>query len=162
MSAVISADGLYRYRLDRVFADIGPPPLVFCMLNPSKAGAENNDPTIRRCIGFAKREGSRGLIVVNLYAYRSTDPDILWKSFNPVGPDNYIHLQQVSRLAGRVICAWGTKAQPEIANTNISIFKSMGANLMCLGVNKDGSPKHPLYVKGDQPLIPFDLRSKCR
>jgi len=159
MSAVISADGVYRYRLQRYFGVLdGALPLVFCMLNPSKADAEKDDPTIRRCIDYAKREHAQGLLVINLYAYRATDPEKLWKAVNPIGPDNYIHLQQVGRLAGRIVCAWGTKAQPEVVNAAVGIFRSSGAEMLCLGTTKDGHPRHPLYVKKVQPLIPWSPR----
>lgn len=74
--AVISDDGRYRYRLWRTWAP-ELPRMAWIMLNPSTADAEVDDPTIRRCVGFAKREGCGGIEVVNLYAYRSTDPSVL-------------------------------------------------------------------------------------
>lgn len=79
-SAVISKDGLYRYTLRRVW-DESKPLLNFVLLNPSKADAETDDATVRRCIGFAKLWGFGGIVITNLYAYRSTDPKKLWRVF---------------------------------------------------------------------------------
>jgi len=155
-SAYISSDGLYRYWLRREF---GPGPsfktLVFCMLNPSTADAENDDPTIRRCIGFAKREGYTALAVVNLFAYRTKSPQVLWKAaadgINISGPENETQIYEtISAAQGEVVCAWGN------AVPNYSMladrFDIWKFKMRCLGKNKTGSPKHPLYISANQPL----------
>ena len=85
-AAVISKCGAYRYSLTRKWSDA--PLLSFVMLNPSTADAKEDDPTIRRCIGFARREGAGGLIVANLYALRSSSPEALWAARDPIGPQN--------------------------------------------------------------------------
>jgi hypothetical protein len=163
VSAVISADGVFRYRLTRdipqvpIFGNSGRP-LTFCMLNPSTADSEVDDPTIRRCRGFAKREGANQLIVVNVYALRSTDPQKLFLVPDPVGPDNFDHVHRAAVEAGRVVVAWGVNARSEdVENTMFELSKS-GAKILCLGTTKAGHPRHPLYVKGDQPLIPWSPR----
>lgn len=156
--AVFSGCGSYRYLLSR------PPaksrfgvtmPLVFCMLNPSTADASNDDPTIRRCRAFAEREGRNGIVVVNLYALRSTDPQGLWAHADPVGPKNDAWLGGAALETGRVVCAWGANARPERVRRAVEIFRSAGATLWCLGTTKGGHPRHPLYVRGDSALIPW-------
>jgi hypothetical protein len=164
VSAIISTDGVYRYRLERkinvpglLYKNPEARPLAFCMLNPSTADAEIDDPTIRRCIGFAEREGANSLIVVNVYALRSTDPQKLWLAVDPVGPLNFDHIHKAAVEAGRVIVAWGVNAKAsDVENAMFELRKS-GAKVLCLGTTKAGHPRHPLYVKKDQPLIPWSL-----
>lgn len=126
------------------------------MLNPSLADAKIDDPTIRRCIGFAKREGAGGLIVVNLYAFRETRPDALRRAKNPIGPRNRGTLMEAARNAGKsglpLICAWGAHGDGSEA---IELFRRAGARLACLGKTASGGPRHPLYVKADQPFEGF-------
>lgn len=155
--ATISEDNRYRYRLTRIW-EAGKPPLSFVMLNPSTADDRVDDPTIRRCMGFAKREGCGGIIVVNLYGLRATDPAELTKAGDPYGPKNADALLAVLDEAAiydtPVVCAWGTKAGFAAARFRTSA-KATPARLVCLGRTKDGHPRHPLYVRGDQPLEPF-------
>ena len=154
MSAVISYCGQYRYRLTREWGK--GPRLPFCMLNPSTADAEQDDPTIRRCIGFAKREGYGGIIVVNLYAYRSTSPKDMQAAPFPFGPDNHSHLLDIAQAAYfadvPIVCAWGAN---DSGDTVKGIFRDAGVRMVCFGRTKDGSPRHPLYVRSDQPLEDF-------
>lgn len=154
MSAVISACGRYRYRLQR---GDGPRRLAFVMLNPSTADADVDDPTIRRCRAFAQREGYPGIDVMNLYAWRATDPVQLTQVDDPVGPDNPIWLDHLAsdHRHGWIVCAWGTLAREQQRQTAIQvagILSSHGARLVCLGTTKDGSPRHPLYVRGDAAI----------
>src|SRR5581483_9586135 len=95
----------YRYSLARFFGDGGV--VNFIMLNPSTADAETDDPTIRRCLGFAKAWGYGTLVVTNLFAYRATDPAELAKAGDPVGPDNDTRLWSEAQLSDLVVCAWG-------------------------------------------------------
>ncbi|ARP92528.1 hypothetical protein CAL14_05375 [Bordetella genomosp. 9] len=160
MNAVISECGTYRYLLTRP-APSGPQfakpcygTALFVMLNPSTADATVDDPTIRRCKAFAYRWGCAGIAVVNLYALRSPSPADLWKHADPVGPDNDIWLRQVAREHETVVFAWGANAKPERVRQVYEIFKGGPLRqIRCLGVTKDGSPRHPLYVRADQPLI---------
>lgn len=161
MSAVISPCRQYRYllkRIDHTAPLLAPDavPAVFCMLNPSTADAALDDPTIRRCRGFAATWSRPGIVVVNLYALRSTNPAWLWEHADPVGPENDHWLHRVAREGGEIVCAWGANAQPERVRTAVELFHAAGARLLCLGTTKDGHPRHPLYVRGNQPLVPWE------
>lgn len=155
MSAVISPCGTYRYRLDREIQGAFNPTLscVFVMLNPSTADGVENDPTIRRCISFAKRFGCGRLVVVNLFAYRSTNPDFLWEVEDPVGPDNDTYLKSLLLEESTVkIAAWGSNVRA--AERGAEVFKRFGP-FKCLGKNKTGTPRHPLYVQANRDLEDF-------
>jgi len=155
-TARISDDGLYRYRLERVWDD-ALPSLGFVMLNPSTADALVDDPTIRRCIGFARREKAGGLIVCNLYAFRATNPADLWNARDPYGPENdeeLVNLSYYAKLTGRpIVCGWG--AHGGSWNKPIVQLQKHSPQLVCLGRTKSKKPRHPLYVRADQPLEPF-------
>lgn len=103
--AELSECGEYRYRLSRVW-DEAKRPLTFIMLNPSTADAEVDDPTIRRCMGFAERERAGGIIVVNLYGFRTTKPSDLFQATDPIGPGNDRALKRAARQAKSIVCAW--------------------------------------------------------
>ena len=151
-SAVISTNGSYRYALYR---DWGPGPNVaFVMLNPSSADAEVDDPTVRRCIGFAEREGMGSLTVINLYALRSTDPRYLAAHIDPVGPDNQYWWDKALGVADLIVAAWGVAGGWDVPVTT-PICEAEMIGWSCLGLTKDGYPKHPLYVPASAPLIPF-------
>lgn len=153
--AKISDCGQYRYALTRYWGD--GPMAGFIMLNPSTADATLDDPTIRRCIGFAKREGCGSLVVVNLYALRSTNPSALRGHLHPIGPEWRKHFDEaIAHVDGPLIAAWG--ADPSVAAQRFTVqqvLRKAGRAAVCLGKNKDGSPKHPLYVRGDAPLVPL-------
>lgn len=158
--ALLSDDGLYRYRLDRKWAPASTAfPLIFVMLNPSIADALIDDPTIRRCIGFAKREGFDALTVLNLYAMRSTKPDALWlfEYDERVGPINDRFLLSFLRGAASngapVVCGWGVNAEEVRVDDFLELAFIAEADLRCLGKTKNGSPKHPLYLPGVAPLV---------
>lgn len=154
MSAIISACGTYRYQLSRephdLYATCGP--ALFIMLNPSTADAALDDPTIRRCRGFAKAWDCAGIVVANLYALRATNPNDLLVHADPVGPDNDMHLAAMIREHETVVCAWGANAKPERVALVSKMFHRL-SRPMCLGTTKDGAPRHPLYIRADQPLI---------
>lgn len=152
--ANISPCGLYRYSLWRKW---GPGPVcTFVMLNPSTANASEDDPTIRRCISFAKREGCDALLVENLFAFRATKPSDMSVAHDPIGPQNDAHLRDAIRVARYhgwpLIAAWGSnKFAIDRAKT-----VSQWGRFQCLKLSKSGAPWHPLYVKGDAPLIPYN------
>lgn len=140
-SATFSDDYLYRYTLTRRWARSAGF-ATFVMLNPSTADAEMDDPTIRRCIGFARSWGLGGLVVVNLYALRSTDPKGLWKVADPVGPDNDAHLERTAGEAEVIVASWGANARPDRVD-HVLTLPGMD-RLQCLGTTLAGAPKHPL------------------
>lgn len=154
MSAEISPCGAYRYILTREIDCIlrWNRPALFIMLNPSTADATKDDPTIRRCISFAERECCTSLTVVNLFALRATNPKELLNHKDPIGPFNDLRItEQIQRhKMGIIVAAWG--AHPFAKDRAKEVMDRFGP-FMCLGTNKDGSPKHPLYVKKDTPLV---------
>ncbi|MCX4885927.1 DUF1643 domain-containing protein [Streptomyces sp. NBC_00847] len=149
----------YRYLLTRIW-DPMVPPVVFLMLNPSTADAFEDDSTIRRCTGFAKREGAGGLIVVNLFGLRSTDPRALRHHPDPVGPLNDVFIRQATSGAHTVVAAWGAGGVehgrgPRVAET----LTARRVPLQCLGRTSTGQPRHPLYLPGAAVLEPYGLAS---
>jgi len=154
-TAVLSPCGTYRYRLVRRWAE--GPTCGFVMLNPSTADAEKDDPTIRRCLAFARREDCGGLIVVNLFALRSTSPAALYSHPYPHGPAEVAETSQaIAEMDGPAICAWGAHAAAvSQASLMLDMIRANGKVPMCLGKTKDGHPRHPLYVKADAPLVPL-------
>ena len=150
-TATLSPCGRYRYDLTRRWGD--GPTLLWVMLNPSTADASEDDPTIRRCIGFSKRDGYGSLTVVNLFAYRATDPKALVTVVDPEGPDNWWHIQQAVRSSDAVVFAWGAAQIPR--EHHIWHGGALIPSPLCLGHTKKGAPRHPLYVKGDQPFVPY-------
>lgn len=159
--ATMSPCGKYRYELTR-FWDGRKPAVAFVMLNPSTADAEIDDPTIRRCIGFAQAWGYGELRVYNLFALRATDPGELLTSDAPVGPDNAKFIEK-ARACDRIVCAWGatTLPKPHAHRGLIVTDLLMGEDsrdLYCLGYTKDGSPRHPLYVASDMVPVLFPKR----
>lgn len=155
-TARFSDDYLYRYSLTRRWAAVGPT-CLFIMLNPSTADAFKTDPTITRCRGFAQREGCKGLTVLNLFSLRSTDPKALAAADDPVGPHTATMFDCVLRTHDDllVIAAWG--AHPFAAARAAEVAQRVRRlhPLYCLGTTKAGHPRHPLYVKGDAPLMPY-------
>jgi hypothetical protein len=159
MSAYISADGRYRYSLVRHVAPLtGEGTCTFVMLNPSTANAEQDDPTIRRCIGFAREWGYERLKVVNLYAFRATKPVDLWVADDPVGPENDCEISKSLGGSDLTIAAWGAHARSDRLARFAEVFA--GWRFYALGLTKDGAPRHPLYLRGDsQPFI-YDLGAR--
>lgn len=151
--AVISGCGRYRYQLTREWGTGRA--VCFVMLNPSTADASIDDPTIRRCIGFAKRLGGSKLVVVNLFAYRSTDPSALSAQEDPEGEDNQHWIDTSVNGSSTVAAGWGVLKPPlpQSISRRIERLRSRAEKLWCLGKTKAGHPRHPLYVKADQPLV---------
>jgi hypothetical protein len=169
--AVTDPTNEYRYVLGRMWDDYffdteewwnhdSPRPLwVFGMLNPSKARHDVDDPSMRKCVGFAKRGGASGMLIVNMMAYSETHPKLLveaWRAGkNVVGPHNFAVLQwALSRpsLIGLNIAAWGI-IPPKLRNlTQTSVNQFKCSRPKCLGRNADGSPRHPLMLSYETPL----------
>lgn len=162
-SAVISKDEKYRYELSRIW-DEKKPAVLLVMLNPSTADANKDDPTIRRCIAFAKQWGYGGLYVGNLFAYRSTNPKALLKARDPIGKDNEKHLMSMQKKVDMTVCAWGhgeivDKIQRRIGREHLPLT----GDLHALDYNQDGIPKHPLYMKKSlTPFFHISVRSSRR
>lgn len=162
-SARISEGGRYRYTLVRRwdFGAVSRPPAQFIMLNPSTADAELDDPTIRRCVGFARALDAGGIVVVNLYAYRATKPADLWRADDPVGPDADLYLALVARRAvledAPLIAAWGANAKPDRVAEALRVIERSGATdrLTALGVTAAGAPRHPLYMPATARPVPY-------
>lgn len=153
-SAVISPDGVYRYLLTRRWA-VGPL-ATFVMLNPSTADHETDDPTVRRCMGFARRWGLPGVRVVNLYAYRAASPVQLWTAADPVGPAADRWLQLAAAARGPLVAAWGAAARSDRVDAVLQLPGM--TELVALGVTKDGHPSHPLYLPAAAALRPWPAR----
>ena len=133
---------------------------LFVMLNPSTADETQDDPTIRRCIRFAKDWGYSAMCMTNIFAYRATDPLEMKKQADPVGFDNTQHLVRIGSKADMVIAAWGTHGV--FGNQDINVrakFHTAGIPLYCLGVTKGGHPKHPLYLRADTKPVKFEISS---
>jgi len=145
VSATADIRGDYRYSLTRVW-DAALPNITFVLLNPSTADATQLDPTLRRCVSFAAREGFGGMVVLNLYAFRSPYPRAMKAAADPVGPDND---RVLAAATGTVVAGWGNNAHPSRVVHALTLLPRLHA----LSVTKRGNPKHPLYVRGDAPLI---------
>ena len=156
-SAIISDCGLYRYQLTRTWGE--EKPAVFVMLNPSTADALEDDATIRRCIGFAKKWNCGGIVVVNLFAYRATKPKELLSATDPQGPDNLTHIFNTVQAARLIVCAWGAynklNGQDKKVITCIRGAIKM-ADVVCLGTTRDGHPRHPLYLPKDAVMQAYE------
>lgn len=150
--AIFSDDRKYRYVLWRSW-DTEKPRVMFIGLNPSTANENTGDPTIRRVIGFAKSWGYGGLYMLNLFAIVSADPKILLTCQNPIG-ENDTYLRVYAELSRDIVFAWGNFKEAELrARDIIQQFHSA----TCLGVNKNGSPKHPLYISAKAIQVNFNL-----
>lgn len=154
-SAIISPCGRYRYTLTRRVGQAGGV-VNFVMLNPSTADAEDDDATIRRCIGFARSWGYGDMVVTNLFAWRSTDPKGLLSAIDPIGPENDYHLANEARLADLIVCAWGTPGK--LKGRAAVVLDMLGRIDMphCLARTKQGQPGHPLYLAGDLKPVPME------
>jgi hypothetical protein len=157
--AILSECRTYRYvlrfQVDPLLAPKGF--ALFLMLNPSTADADNPDPTIRKCMGFARRFRCSRVTVANLFALRATYPDDLRRHPDPVGPENdtwIAHVVQEHRERGAlIIAAWG--ADPFAKTRARHVLRSFGP-FDCLGVTADGSPRHPLYLPYESRLVGVD------
>lgn len=166
-SAIISADGKYRYHLRREIPGGDSRVATFIMLNPSTADHLVDDPTIRKCIGFCQRWGCGELFMVNLFGVRATDPRDMLAASDPVGEDNQkwvMHAVDATNDIfepegnGLVVCAWGTNGCYMGQDETVLGWIEDICKPMALGITKDGHPKHPLYVPYSAELVPFNGR----
>lgn len=173
--AQFSPDYTHRYALWRVW-DVALPATVWIMLNPSTANGSKSDATIRKCIGFAKRWGCGAIYVANLFSLVSKDPKVLklLKSTDHLSKfkENLEAIESVCQWAdvvqhlgdikppGIAIAAWSSHGEKFNLASNVNVrarLRAMGVGLHVLGLNKDRSPKHPLYVPYDMPLVSWDF-----
>lgn len=155
-SAKFSPCRKYRYSLTRVW-DRAKPPIGFIMLNPSTADAFVLDPTVRRCVNYAKAWGGGSLWVANLFAWRSTFPaELNWCS-DPVGEENDRDILLMAQNVETIICAWGVHGQKHQRDVFVRDLLR-DADLHVLGLTKDGHPKHPLYLSKDLTPLPWPQR----
>lgn len=155
-AAAISDCGQYRYQLTRRWGEISNPSVVYIMLNPSTADGETDDATIRVCIGRAQRMGYGGITVLNLFAYRATKPTDLLLAADPIGPHNDYHIGETLKHRPIVIAAWGVGGNHlNRARKVANMCHAFGVTLSCLGVTKEGAPRHPLRISYDVLLKPW-------
>jgi hypothetical protein len=152
----------WRYTLSRRWTpDVAPRFVNFVLLNPSTADETQDDPTIRRCRGFAEREGFKAMVVTNLFAFRATKPADLRKALDPIGPSNDKTLMEVARVASLVVCGWGNhgrwKSRGDIVK---SVLLLSGVRPYCLGMThafrtqrESPQPRHPLYLPASTELL---------
>lgn len=176
-SAMVSACGRYRYMLERSTGVSGPN-LAWLMLNPSTADAQLDDPTIRKVIGFSARAGYGIARVVNLFAWRATDPRDVARMLRVTpsrspdrlvrlraqralaeGTENRAAIKTVASMSDAVVCAWG--AHPWAREQAVRVVRWLeDQKLLCLGLSKAGDPLHPLMPSYDgHPLVVYDPRS---
>lgn len=153
-SAEISACGRYRHSLLRVWDDVSYA-CLFVLLNPSTADGSVDDPTVRKCVGFAKEFGCGAMEIVNLFDYRATRPLELfkvwerspWTDVYPVSPDWRRHFEYAVQRSEMTVVGWGAHGKLADRDRDVmNLLKDFGVEPQCLAVNKDRTPKHPLYV----------------
>lgn len=161
--AWISEDTVHRYALWRTWNGTLPR-LTVCMLNPSTADARKDDPTIRRLISFAAREGYGGLLVVNLFAYRTAHPsELCGRGYSViVGPENNAIVEAAIPEGSKVLLGWGAFHWGVAGGRTrrddvLGYLRHVGASAFCLGLTSSGEPRHPLYIRSDQPFVEFAL-----
>ena len=142
-SAHISKCTNYRYALWRQW-DESKPYVLFVGLNPSTADAVEDDPTLRRCMGYAKDWGFGGVCIANLFAFRATEPKVMMLAKDAVGPQNDKWLVHLADEAGLIVAAWGNDGSYLGRAARV---RKMMPEMTCLKLNKSGEPAHPLYQK---------------
>lgn len=155
--AVFSDCGAYRYALQRKLTNMNLLNLednmggmAFVMLNPSTADASNNDPTVTRCMNYAIAWGYSTLYVLNIFAYRATDPKEMIRAHDPEGVHNKLAFASILPLCNLVVCAWGVHGLVRNQQKRaLEWIEGCGKTPYVLGITKDGQPKHPLYLRKD-------------
>lgn len=158
--AEFSSDRVYRYTLTREWED--GQCVSFLLFNPSTATERENDPIIRRCIGFAKRWGFGRLIILNLYAVRSKNPKAVGRmGESATGPLNNYWIQESIKEAREIVCAWGCAQHAPNINRRIKEVMKLVTDynpdmpVTCLGLRKDGHPRHPLMLPYEMQRVEF-------
>lgn len=154
--AVFDRSKKYRYSLWRWWAPMSSAPVLskmvaFIGLNPSTADATKNDPTVTRCINFARHWNYDGMVMLNLFAYRATDPKVMKAQSNPIGAHNNLAIFDIAQQAGLVVCCWGTHGTWKDRGIQVADILA-NLRLYHWGLTQTGQPKHPLYLRADTPL----------
>ncbi len=157
--AQLSPCGQYRLRLTRAWAPAGTQ-VCFIGLNPSTADATQDDPTLRRCIGFAKAWGHGSLVLINLFARRTPSPTALWKMARAgediVGPLDDAALIDIAAQAQQVVACWGAaKAARPRGRALVQSLKRAGVFVHAIARTKGGDPRHPLYLRKELTPLPY-------
>lgn len=146
----------YRYHLHRHFRAHPRSIVLWLMLNPSTADATVLDPTLRRCEGFSRQWGYDGFEVCNIFALRSTDPDALYSHPEPVGARNDQMILAAASMAGVVVCGWGVHGALSGRGEKVRrMLSKVTGRVYCLGVTRDGHPRHPLYMAKSSTLTSY-------
>ena len=153
--ARFSPCGTWRYRLWREW-DTSKPTMAWLMLNPSIANEERLDPTVTRCLKRAQAMGFGRLEILNLFSLVSTDPKGLYTCADPVGPENDTAILTVAKNAGMLVCAWSNHAR-HLGREAEVLEKLERIPKYVLGLNKNGTPKHPLYISNSILPILWEL-----
>ena len=160
-SACLSEDGTHRYQLERIW-DEAKPIVMFVMLNPSTADWKENDPTIRRCLGFAKRWGFGGLLVGNLFSFRSTNPKELLEQEKLIIWMNIQHLKEMSERSKLIVYAWGNSSIVKKLEKRFPDYKPLSEIVgepHYIELCQDGTPKHPLYLRSDLSHHKYEVKN---
>ena len=163
-TAEFSPDRIYRYTLTRQWDD--GKCVAWLMFNPSTADEAQNDPTIRKCIGFSRRWGYGRLVILNLYSVRNSNPRAVARIADPVGPMNDYWIKESLKDEGvrELVCAWGcAQHEPNIdarVRAVLANVREVGTPVVCLGYRDDGHPRHPLMVSYSVPRETFHIRTQ--
>ena len=150
-TATFDVTRTWRYRLSRIWGE--GQRVNFIMLNPSTADAFKVDPTVRRCLGYARAWGAGSLEVTNVFALRSTDPKALYGYYDPVGQDNDEAIVAAAKAADLVIAAWGVHGAHNGREGEVRKLLA-GVEVHTLAFSRDGHPRHPLYLAADlKPMV---------
>ena len=162
-TAIFSRCRTWRYTLNRRWSEATR--VVFLLCNPSTADEAQDDPTLRRCRGFAQSWGYGGMTILNLFAIRGTDPRILARVEDPVGPENDANILRTLEDCQLLVCAWGCGGhmKGELRKrpaTVVSMIRSRFPYLAigCLGYTADGTPRHPLMLKSSTTIQYFEVK----
>ena len=150
-----SKSKLYRYSLKRSWTTDSENQVLFIGLNPSTADSQTDDPTIRRCVKFAIYWGFNSLEVVNLFAFRATDPVDLFNEESPIGRYNDHWIKKAYNRSALTVACWGSAGMYKDRSTEVTNYLR---NLFCIRKNKDNSPSHPLYLNSKLSPISFNQR----
>jgi len=141
----------WRYSLTRRWDMFNGRFMLFVGLNPSTADEHDDDPTIRRCVGFAKREEFGGIVMLNLFAFQSKKPKDMLNAEDPIGPENDSVIMNYDGQGHKVVAVWGNSGS--FRDRDLAVQNLIMQPIYCFGLTLDGFPKHPLYLRADTKMI---------